>query len=90
MRFYFDIQDDHYSARDSEGVALPSVQAARKQANNIITSIARDLFDADGSQVAVTVRNDKDNLFVLTVTLSLKEFTSPEDTAPTDPLASGK
>ena len=88
MRFYFDIQDDHYCARDSEGV--PSVHAARKQANNIITSIARDLFDADGSQVAVTVRDDTDNLFVLTVTLSFKEFTSPEDTAPADPFASGK
>jgi len=74
MRFYFDIDDDHYSAKDGEGIDLPNIQAAHQHANRVSTSVACDVFDANGSKVIVTVRDDLQPLLSLTLTLSREEF----------------
>jgi hypothetical protein len=73
MRFYFDIQDDFYIASDDAGGDFPSVEAARREAVTVATSIARDLFMANGSQVTVTVRDDVKPLWQMTVTLTRKD-----------------
>jgi hypothetical protein len=67
MRYYFDLHDDVFSAEDKDGVDLPSVENARQKAIDIARSVARDLFNANGSNVLVTVRNDTKPLFALTV-----------------------
>jgi len=76
MRFYFDIRDDFYTAVDAEGVNLPTVEAARKEGSDLAASIARDLFQSNGSQVVVTVRDDAKPLFELTLTLTQKDLRS--------------
>jgi len=73
MRFYFDVYDDIYSAVDNDGIDLPTVEDARKKANHITTSIARDVFDGDGSKVSVTVRDETKIVFMMTVRLVLEE-----------------
>jgi hypothetical protein len=74
MRFFFDIDDDHYSAKDGNGVDLPDVDAARQHASKVATSVAYDLFEAGGSKVVVTVRDDARSRLALSVELSLKQF----------------
>jgi hypothetical protein len=74
MRYYFDLQDDVYSAGDRDGIDLPSVEDARQKANDIATSIARDLFNANGSKVLVTVRDDTKPLFAVTVSRRVEEL----------------
>jgi hypothetical protein len=74
MRFYFDIRDDFYVATDREGLNLPTVDAARREGSDIAASIARDLFQSNGSRVVVTVRNDTRPLFELTLTLTQEDL----------------
>jgi hypothetical protein len=69
MRFYFDIADDFYSALDHEGTDLGAVEAARLHATDIATSVARDVVTANGSQVVVTVRDETESLFDVTLTV---------------------
>jgi len=74
MRYYFDIRDDLLAVSDGEGTEYASLEAARKEAIIAVTSIARDVFTAKGSQVTVTVRNEQGPLFEMTVTLDCKEI----------------
>ena len=74
MRFYFDIRDDFYAATDRDGINLPTVDAARKEGSDIAASIARDLFQSNGSRVIVTVRDDTRRLFELILTLTQEDF----------------
>jgi hypothetical protein len=74
MRFYFDIEDDHYSAKDENGVDLSNVDAARQHASKVATSVAWDLFEAGGSKVVVTVRDETRSRLAVSVELSLKQF----------------
>lgn len=74
MRYYFDIRDDFFAVSDGEGTEYISLEAARKEAIVTVTSIARDVFTAKGSQVTVTVRSEDGPLFEMTVTLGRKEF----------------
>jgi len=82
MRFYFDIDDDYYSARDEDGIELASDEAARHHANKVASSIACDLFDASGSQLTVTVRDSTRPLFALVITLSVTHFALSGSSAP--------
>jgi len=73
MRFYFDVHDEIYSAVDNDGTTLHQVEDARKKANQIATAIARDVFDANGSKISVTVRDQNKILFVMTISLIIEE-----------------
>jgi hypothetical protein len=74
MRYYFDVRDDFVAVSDGEGTKYASREAARKEAIVTATSIARDVFTANGSQVTLTVRSEDGPLFEMTVTLVRKEF----------------
>jgi len=74
MRYFFDIRDDFLALPDEEGAEHASLEAARKEAIVTATSIARDVFTANGSQVTVTVRGEDGPVFELTVALSRKEL----------------
>jgi hypothetical protein len=71
MRFYFDIRDDFYVSTDTDGLILTDVESARKEAIAAATSIAEDVFKAKGSQVMLSVRDEVNTLFELTITLKL-------------------
>jgi hypothetical protein len=73
MRFYFDVHDEIYSAVDNDGTTLLQLEDARKKANDIATAIARDVFDANGSKLSVTVRDQSKILFVMTISLIIEE-----------------
>ena len=77
MRFYFDIHDDFYSSPDRDGGDFPNVQAAWIEAVTVATSIARDVFTAKGTQVTVSVRDDIQPLFEMTLTLTSKKLLGP-------------
>jgi hypothetical protein len=77
MRFYFDIRDDFYALTDTDGLVCPDVESAKKEAISAATSIARDVFEAKGSQVVVSVRDEVKLLFEMTVTLKQNDLTVP-------------
>jgi hypothetical protein len=70
MRYYFDIRDDFYAVSDADGGDFATVDEARREAIAIAVSIARDVFNASGSQLTVTVRDEVKPLLELTLTLS--------------------
>ena len=74
MRYYFDVRDDFYSAEDEKGEELADVDAARREAVRVATSIAGDVFGADGSSITVRVRDQVQPLFELRVSLSRREL----------------
>ena len=74
MRVYFDIKDDFFAAVDAEGAELPGLEAAEREAIAMATSVARDVFSSRGTEVLVTVRNDKQPLFELRVTAARKDM----------------
>ena len=73
-RFYFDVRDDFYSADDNVGSDLAGVETARREAVRLVTSIATDVFNANGSGVTVKVRDDDRALFEVSVSLSCRDF----------------
>lgn len=75
MRYFFDIRDDFYSADDDTGEELPSINAARREAVVIATSVASDLFAEPGSEVRIVVRDEGGPLLEVTVKLSTNELT---------------
>ena len=72
MRYYFDVEDDFYSAVDTWGVDLRSEEAARKEAHRLAAGIAFDLLSAGGSRLSVKVRDDLKVLLELSITLSVR------------------
>jgi hypothetical protein len=72
MRYYFDVEDDFYSAVDSSGVDLRSEEAARKEAHRLAAGIAFDLLNTGGSRLSVKVRDDLKVLLEVSLTLSVK------------------
>ena len=74
MRYYFDNDDDFYSANDDAGEELSGIDAARHEAVKVATSIARDLFTANGSGITVTVRDKTQAVFEVSVSLSRRDL----------------
>jgi hypothetical protein len=74
MRYYFDIRDDFLALSDEEGTEYASLEAAGNDAIVTATSIARDVFTANGSRVTLTVRREDGPVFEMTLTFSRKEF----------------
>ncbi|MGC2775167.1 MAG: hypothetical protein WA418_05940 [Bradyrhizobium sp.] len=74
MRYFFDIRDNFYAADDEDGVEYSDSAAARREALKVATSIAEDLFIANGSEISVTVRDKDGPLFELIVNLQTKEL----------------
>jgi hypothetical protein len=72
MRYYFDVEDDFYSAVDTWGIDLPSEEAARKEAHRLAAGIAWDLLNAGGSRLNIKVRTDLEILLQVALTLSVK------------------
>ena len=72
-RFYFDIEDDRFSIRDTEGEELADFEAAKRLAIATAASVAKDTFPrrVDG-KVAVTVRAGDQTLFEAIVRLETK------------------
>jgi hypothetical protein len=74
MRFYFDIKDDFFAAIDEEGAELPSLEAAERDAMATATAVARDVFSSRGTEVLITVRNERQPLFELRLTAARKDL----------------
>ena len=72
MRYYFDVEDDFYSAADTSGVDLRSEKAARNEAHRLAARIALDLLNTGGSRLIVRVRDDLKVLLEVSVALSVK------------------
>ena len=72
MRYYFDVEDDFYSAVDTRGLDLPSEEAARNEAHRLAAGIALDLLNAGGSRLSIKVRDDLKVLLQVALTLSVK------------------
>jgi len=72
MRYYFDVEDDFYSAVDTWGVDLRSEEAARKEAHRLAAGIAFDLLNSGGSRLSVKVRDDLKVFLELSITLSVR------------------
>ena len=74
-RYYFDINDDQFSIVDTHGTDLSGLEAAKKEAVMIATSIARDIFPSGGgASVRINVRDEHTRLFTATVALQLTEL----------------
>ena len=58
IRYYFDIVIDGEVAVDDEGLLLPDVAAARREASVSLTEIARNEFrsESSASRLAISVR----------------------------------
>ena len=74
MRYFFDIRDDFYAANDDDGADFLDPAAARREALRAATTIAEDLFIANGSAIKVTVWDDDGPLFEIVVYLKMKDL----------------
>jgi hypothetical protein len=71
MRYYFDVEDDFYSAVDRWGLDLRSEEAARSEAHRLAAGIALDLLNAGGSRLSIKVRDDRKVVCHVALTLSV-------------------
>lgn len=74
MRYFFDVRDDFYAAVDDQGSELTDHDAARREAVRLATSIAPDVFAADGAEITVTIRSEEQSLFDVSVTLRTRNL----------------
>ena len=74
MHFYFDVRDDFYAFRDTDGLEFPDVETAKNEAIAVATSIAQDVFNAGGSEVSVTVRDEIRSVLEVTLILKLNDL----------------
>ncbi|WLB24120.1 DUF6894 family protein [Bradyrhizobium japonicum] len=74
MRYFFDIRDDFYSADDADGEELSGIDAAHREAVKVATSIAGDVFVAEGFEITVTVRDEERPIFEVSVNLNRKDL----------------
>jgi hypothetical protein len=77
MRYYFDVEDDFYSAVDTEGTDFRSEEAACNEAHRLAAGIALDLLNAGGSRLTIKVRDDSKVLLQVALTLSVKACGPP-------------
>lgn len=71
-RFRFDVSDNGQLMPDAEGLELPSLEAARREALATLGSIAKDaLPDGDAREFIISVRDGQPDP-VLTASLLLK------------------
>jgi uncharacterized protein DUF6894 len=75
MRIYFEIRDDFYVSADDDGRVYPDIESARKEAIAAATSIARDVFTGDGSEVTLIARDDVSRLFEISIVLKQRDLT---------------
>ncbi len=74
MRYFFDIRDDFYAAEDNDGEELAGIEAARREAVRVASSIAGDLFASEGSAITVTVRDENRPVFEVNVNISRRNL----------------
>jgi Domain of unknown function (DUF6894) len=74
MRYFFDIRDDFFAAEDDQGEELAGPDIARREAVKVATSIAEDLFVANGSEITVIVRDEERPLFEIIVNLRTRDL----------------
>ena len=73
MLYFFDIRDDFYAAVDDQGLELTGLDAARREAVRLATAIAPDVFAADGAEITVTIRNEDQTMFEVSVSLRARD-----------------
>ncbi|MDA9406206.1 DUF6894 family protein [Bradyrhizobium sp. CCBAU 45384] len=57
-RYFFDIRDGEELALDGEGMMLPSIEAAQREAANSLADLARDMSrGAEMQHLSIEVRN---------------------------------
>jgi hypothetical protein len=58
IRYFFDVIIDGEQATDEEGILLPGIEAARREASQSLADLARDELDANRtiSRLAISVR----------------------------------
>ena len=58
-RYFFDVYEGTKLVRDTEGVELPSLQAAKQQAHASLSDMLRDAaYEERGTDFRVSVRDD--------------------------------
>jgi hypothetical protein len=73
-QYYFDIRENGESRSDVEGVELPDLDAAAREAAEAIVQMARDYRVASGSrEISIEVR-DSGGHRLLTVAMALRVF----------------
>jgi hypothetical protein len=80
--YFFDVSDGEHHFRDDEGSALPSRDAARKQALRVFPDMVRNKFpDGNRRDLIVNVRNETGKaIFTATLTLTARWLENlPED-----------
>jgi hypothetical protein len=79
--FYFDVCEDGVVAIDEDGVELPDLAAAEREAGDAASTIAHDKFAEGGQTIVVDVR-DESGRRVLSVAASLSIVRPDEDRRP--------
>ena len=73
-RYYFDLREDRTVVEDEEGLSLPDIDAAQREAAETAAEIGRDRLPKGGLRfVTIDVRDENgDNLLSVTATLEVK------------------
>jgi hypothetical protein len=58
-RFFFDVIADGDLAPDEEGMNLPNLDAARREASRALAEIARDAVRSDVPRMVISVRTEE-------------------------------
>ena len=76
-RFYFDLREDGTVVEDEEGVSLPDLATAEREAAKAVTEIGYDRLPEGGlSSVTIDVRDENgDHILSATVSLEVKHVT---------------
>jgi hypothetical protein len=73
--FYFDFEDGHV-VKDDDGIVLPDIAAAEREAVDAAVALARDVLSDQSRTVRIKVRNEAKEL-VLAAVVTLEISRSP-------------
>ena len=73
-RYYFDIMDEEGIFLDDEGIDLPNMDSAIKEARRALADMVRDALRAQNpDSVSISIRDGAEGPIVLSVTLKTEE-----------------
>jgi len=80
-RYYFDLREDGSFVEDEDGLSLPNINAAQREAAETAAEIGRDRLPKGGVQfVTIDVRDENgDNLLSVTATLEVKRSSQQDN-----------